>query len=117
MAQDSRLVFVAHVEDPPGTGLMCCTGDPLPDETDLPPGTPRQQCLACVLYVRTPGFMPVAPSALAQAAYAAYGISTGGLNYRGEPMPEWADLGESIQRAWVAAARAVEQQLRGGEPA
>jgi hypothetical protein len=44
---------------------------------------------------------------LAQVAYAAYGATTGGLNYRGEPMPEWADLGDRIQGAWIAAAHAV----------
>lgn len=44
---------------------------------------------------------------LAQTAYAAYGETTGGLNHRGEPMPSWTDLGEDIQQAWIAAARAV----------
>ena len=44
---------------------------------------------------------------LARAAYAAYGQATGGLNYQGLPMPEWDDLGEPIQRAWVAAVTAI----------
>lgn len=52
-----------------------------------------------------------APTELAQAAYAAYGEWTGGLNHRGEPMPRWDDLGETIRRAWVAAAGAVERRL------
>lgn len=43
----------------------------------------------------------------ARNAYAAYGESTGGLNFRGEPMPGWADLGDAIQSAWVAASLAV----------
>jgi hypothetical protein len=51
------------------------------------------------------------PSELARAAYAAYGESTGGRNYRGDPMPEWADLGEAIQQAWIAAATAVQHLL------
>ncbi|WP_326646043.1 hypothetical protein OG884_15440 [Streptosporangium sp. NBC_01755] len=47
------------------------------------------------------------PLELAQTAYAAYGESTGGKNFRGEPMPAWEDLGQPIQHAWVAAAGAV----------
>lgn len=43
----------------------------------------------------------------AQAAYAAYGQTTGGLNFRGEPMPTWDGLGDTIQQAWIAAAAAV----------
>ncbi|WP_431935809.1 hypothetical protein [Micromonospora sp. RP3T] len=43
----------------------------------------------------------------AQAAYAAYGAETGNRNFRGEPMPEWGGLGDTIQRAWIAAAAAV----------
>lgn len=47
------------------------------------------------------------PQDLARAAYAAYGEATGGLTHDGRPMPAWEDLGERIQRAWTAAARAV----------
>lgn len=42
---------------------------------------------------------------VARAAYATYGESTGNKNYRGDPMPDWADLGDTIQRAWLAAAQ------------
>jgi hypothetical protein len=49
----------------------------------------------------------IRPFALAQAAYAAYGQSTGSLNYQGLPMPGWEDLGDAIQRAWVLAADAA----------
>lgn len=46
---------------------------------------------------------------LARAAYAAYGSVTDGLNFRGEPMPDYDDLGPKIQAAWRAAAhRAAE---------
>lgn len=44
---------------------------------------------------------------LAKIAYRAYGDTTGGLNFRGEPMPTWDDLGERIQQAWISAAGAV----------
>jgi hypothetical protein len=47
------------------------------------------------------------PGELAQAAYAAYGTSTGGKNYQGLPMPAWADLPEPIRDAWAAAAGAA----------
>lgn len=44
---------------------------------------------------------------LARCAYNAYGQSTGWKNYQGNPMPEWADLGEPVQRAWKFAAAEV----------
>lgn len=44
---------------------------------------------------------------LARHAYAAYAVVTGGKNYRGEPMPAFDDLGDTIQTAWRAAAEAV----------
>lgn len=47
------------------------------------------------------------PLYLARVAYDAYGHSTGGKNYQGNPMPEFDDLGEGIQAAWAAAANAV----------
>lgn len=40
----------------------------------------------------------------AERAYAAYGQSTGGRNFLGQPMPAWSDLPETIRNAWVAAA-------------
>lgn len=45
--------------------------------------------------------------AIADAAYMAYGLSTGGKNFRGEPMPDWSDLPETIRSAWKQAARAA----------
>lgn len=48
---------------------------------------------------------------LAKTAYEAYGISTGGKNYQGLPMPSWDDLGEPIRTAWVAATTAVAREL------
>lgn len=51
------------------------------------------------------------PLALAQTAYVAYGLRAGGLNHRGEPMPRWDDLGETIRRAWAAAAEAVDRAV------
>jgi hypothetical protein len=52
---------------------------------------------------------------LAQAAYEAYGVSTGGKNYQGLPMPSWDDLGVPIRTAWVAATTAVVAGLRDGQ--
>jgi len=48
----------------------------------------------------------------AQTAYAAYGASTGGLNYRGETLPAWDQLDETTQAAWTAAAEAVTRTAR-----
>ncbi|MDH2425797.1 hypothetical protein [Sphaerisporangium sp. TRM90804] len=54
--------------------------------------------------------MPPPPSLeLAQVAYRAYGQATGDLNHRGEPMPAWDHLEETIQQAWAAAAAAVQR--------
>ncbi|MFE9684194.1 hypothetical protein [Streptomyces sp. NPDC006285] len=43
----------------------------------------------------------------AEIAYAAYGASTGYRTPDGRPMPEWEDLGDQVQTAWVCAAGAV----------
>lgn len=51
------------------------------------------------------------PTELAKVAYAAYGEATGGKNYQGLPMPEWDDLGDAIQYAWVESVRAVRDHL------
>ena len=48
---------------------------------------------------------------VAQIAYEAYGKSTGGKNFMGDPMPAWDDLPSAIRQAWDAAAQAV---LRAG---
>lgn len=57
---------------------------------------------------------PIPPD-LGQRAYAAYGQTTGGLTHDGRAMPAWEELGEQIQQAWTAAARAVyDLGLKGG---
>jgi hypothetical protein len=48
----------------------------------------------------------------ARAAYAAYGRRTGGRNHRGEPMPIWADLEETMRAAWVCAVTAAADRMR-----
>lgn len=54
------------------------------------------------------------PIRLARIAYDAYGRTTDHKNFRGEPMPEWENLGDRIQQAWVNAAAAVaDDQIRG----
>ena len=47
------------------------------------------------------------PDETAQAAYKAYGASTGWINFMGKPMPYWKDLPEAIQQAWRDATAAV----------
>lgn len=49
---------------------------------------------------------------LAKVAYRAYGAVTGFKNFRGDPMPEWADLGDTIQAAWIAATQAVKEEVQ-----
>lgn len=43
--------------------------------------------------------------ALAKQAYYGYGSVTDFKNYQGLPMPEWEQLTDKIQQAWMAAAR------------
>lgn len=50
---------------------------------------------------------------LAKLAYRAYGETTDFKNFQGNPMPAWEDLGERIQKAWIAAARAIADDLQG----
>lgn len=60
--------------------------------------------------------MELSPLELARVAYAAYGGSTDYKNYRGLPMPEWDELGEAIQSAWITAVVAVRANVvAGGE--
>jgi hypothetical protein len=42
---------------------------------------------------------------IAASAYRAYAASTGNKNFRGDPMPAWADLPAPIRTAWEAAVR------------
>lgn len=53
--------------------------------------------------------------ALAKVAYHAYGAEADWKNYQGLPMPQWDDLGDAIQGAWVQAANAVVKELNGPE--
>lgn len=52
------------------------------------------------------GYAPGLPwSDIAASAYRAYAASTGNKNFRGEPMPAFADLPQPIRTAWEAAVR------------
>ena len=42
---------------------------------------------------------------LAKEMYAAYAAVTGWKNFRGDPMPKFGELPQTIQSAWEAAAR------------
>lgn len=46
-------------------------------------------------------------SELAVVAYTAYGQTTDFKNFLGNPMPQWHELPETIQNAWMASVRAV----------
>lgn len=50
---------------------------------------------------------------MAKLAYGAYGQTSGFKNAQGSPMPNWDQLGDTIQAAWVAAADAVYNYLMG----
>jgi hypothetical protein len=47
------------------------------------------------------------PESRARIAYTAYGRKTGFKNFRGDPMPTFDELGETIQAAWIAAAGVI----------
>lgn len=52
--------------------------------------------------------MPVpTQSQLAIRAYDAYRRVTNGKDYRGDPLPDFEDLGLPIQNAWIAVATEV----------
>jgi len=50
---------------------------------------------------------------MAKLAYAAYGQTTNFKNFQGNPMPNWDQLGDTIQAAWVSASNAVASYLEG----
>lgn len=47
---------------------------------------------------------PLIAQSTAQVLYEKYCDSSGGLNFRGEPCPKWADLPSAIQSHWAAVA-------------
>lgn len=53
---------------------------------------------------------------LAEVAYQAYGSATGNKNFRGDPMPAWADLPEPIKHAWTVAADAILTSAQTDQP-
>lgn len=48
---------------------------------------------------------------LANMAYLAYGQMTDYKNFRGDPMPDFDDLPEKIQAAWINAVAAVRRRI------
>lgn len=59
------------------------------------------------------GPIPIRPTtaSLAERAYKAYADSTENKNFKGDPMPEWADLPQPIRNAWGAAAESVRHDV------
>ncbi|MBW4674688.1 MAG: hypothetical protein KME52_11860 [Desmonostoc geniculatum HA4340-LM1] len=49
---------------------------------------------------------------LAKKAYFAYGQTTNLKNYQGLPMPEWENLPDTIQKAWINASDAIALDLQ-----
>lgn len=49
---------------------------------------------------------------LGHVAFDAYRDHTNGLTHDGRAIPEWRDLGESVQMAWVAAGVGVQYALK-----
>jgi len=47
---------------------------------------------------------PVDLTERAQALWAAYSASAGGVTFDGKPLPTWAELGDDRQRCWIAVA-------------
>jgi len=43
----------------------------------------------------------------AKAAYEAYTLNSGGLNYKGDPCPLWIALPDAIRSHWCAAVLGV----------
>jgi hypothetical protein len=55
-------------------------------------------------------------SDIAASAYRAYAASTGNKNFRGEPMPDFSALPQSIRTAWEAAVRQAGYCIDSGNP-
>ena len=49
---------------------------------------------------------------LAKEAYKSYGSVTDFKNYQGLPMPNWEQLPEKIQKAWVIATETVVNSVK-----
>lgn len=54
---------------------------------------------------------------VARFLYAMYGWSAGWENYRGEPMPEWSALPETIREHWLVVADASAELARATDKA
>ena len=54
---------------------------------------------------------PPTPEEIAAALYAAYGFATGGLNFRGDPIPTWEALPAPQKKGWFAAAKEAQRLL------
>ena len=55
----------------------------------------------------------ISPEDLARGAYAAYGDTTGNVNYQGLPMPTFENLTDKIRSAWIAASLRVRAMVLG----
>jgi len=53
----------------------------------------------------------------AKRAYKAYGASTGGKNFRGDPMPKWDELPGAIREAWRHTVGTILGLAGAGRPA
>lgn len=58
--------------------------------------------------------MNVFPKTYGEVSYNSYARITGGKTFDGRDMPTWDDLGDRIQIAWEAAAKAAVHNWRHG---
>jgi hypothetical protein len=98
------MTFMAHKSGGGKNIVIRTTYGPVTIEVEEEPGHVRSFWGELGRLLREIEHGPDAPEP-AQLAFGAYVESTGGLNVRGEQVPDWEDLGEGVQEAWRAAAR------------
>jgi hypothetical protein len=109
-----RCEICANVPVPKGS-LAADLG--IESDADGYPGTTSLECpegCQCPRCLGTDQMTHHSLLRLASLAYQAYKSSAGGHSLiTGHALPDWADLPEKIQLAWVEASRAVAREIEG----